>query len=166
MNRNRASIRLGVVCAVLAVAFPAQAATSAVEQEISRSLKQLAALRTTEAAPSADYDRDYFGTAWADVDGNDCRTRDDILARDLTAVVKRDSCTVVSGKLADPYTGKALTFAKAKANAIQIDHVIPLSLAWDSGADTWPIGKRATFANDPANLLAVEIGRASCTERV
>lgn len=147
---------IGAILVTSTLAWPAQAANSTVEQEIARSLKQLAALQTTQNLPITDYDRDYFGTSWADVDGNDCRTRDDILARDLTAVVKRDSCTVVSGKLADPYTGKALTFAKAKASAIQIDHVIPLSLAWDSGADTWPVGKRAAFANDPANLLAVD----------
>ena len=80
---------------------------------------------------------------------------DDILARDLRTVRKRDACVVVSGVLADPYTGVRESFTKAKASAIQIDHVVPLSLAWRSGASSWPPGKLATFANDPLNLLAV-----------
>jgi len=148
------------MAALLAVlATPADAAgagTSPLEQEVARALRQLAALHTTSATPTAAYERDYFGTAWADVDGNDCRTRDDVLARDLRDVQKRDACTVVSGILADPYTGTRITFAKSRASAIQIDHVVPLSLAWHSGADAWSAGKRATFANDPLNLLAVD----------
>lgn len=136
--------------------MPAQATKSALEQEVARSLQQLAALHSTIGTPKVPYERDYFGTSWADVDGNHCRTRDDILARDLTKVTTRGNCTVVSGMLADPYTGRAETFTSSHASAIQIDHVVPLSLAWDSGASTWPDGKRATFANDPLNLLAVD----------
>lgn len=156
MSGRRSAIVI-VLCAALAShAGMSSAAPSPLEQETARALRQLAALRTTAKAPTADYDRDYFGTAWADVDGNDCRTRDDVLARDLTQVQKRDACTVVSGILRDPYTGRRLVFSKARASAIQIDHVVALSLAWRSGADRWPLGKRATFANDPLNLLAVD----------
>lgn len=146
-----------VALALLGAPSGASSATeSPLEQEVGRALRQLAALRTTLKAPAADYERDYFGTAWADVDGNDCRTRDDVLARDLTQVRKRDDCTVVSGVLRDPYTGHRLVFLKSRASAIQIDHVVALSLAWRSGADGWPAGKRAAFANDPLNLLAVD----------
>ncbi len=152
----RTARRVVAACLVACIATPASGASSVVEQEVARSLKQLAALKVTPTAPIPTYERTYFGTAWADVDGNDCRTRDDILARDLTNVVKRDACTVLSGALVDPYTGALEKFSKAKASAIQIDHVIPLSLAWRSGASDWPSGKRATFANDPANLLAVD----------
>lgn len=154
--------RLATVSVLVALVTlqPAQGAPSPVEDEVARSLRQLAALRTTPATPVVDYERDYFGTSWADVDGNDCRTRDDILARDLRKVVKRDACTVTAGVLADPYTGATEAFTKARASAIQIDHVVPLSLAWRSGASAWAPGKRATFANDPLNLLAVD-GRAN-----
>ncbi len=149
---------IGASLALLASTFsaPVQAANSALEQEVSRSLQQLAALRVTAARPRAAYQRDYFGTAWADVNGNRCRTRDDILARDLKRIRLRGNCTVMTGTLADPYTGKQEAFSKARASAIQIDHVVPLSLAWDSGASTWPAGKLAAFANDPVNLLAVD----------
>ena len=39
---------------------------------------------------------------------------------------------------------------------MQIDHIVPLALAWDMGAYGWPNAERVRFANDPANLLAVE----------
>ena len=121
-----------------------------------RGLRQLRALRSLPSQPGPDYDRDYFGTAWADVDANGCRTRDDVLARDLRAVEKRDACTVVVGVLRDPYAGRRIAFTKARASAVQVDHVVPLALAWRSGAWAWKAGKRAAFANDPANLLAVD----------
>lgn len=155
--RVRRVATVGVLVALVTLQ-PAQAAQSPLEQEVRRALTQLAALHATPDAPVVDYDRDYFGTSWADVDGNDCRTRDDILARDLQNVEKRDACTVTAGTLRDPYTGTTKTFAKARASAVQIDHVVPLSLAWRSGAAQWPAGKRATFANDPLNLLAVDGG--------
>jgi hypothetical protein len=97
-----------------------------------------------------------FGRAWVDVNANGCGTRDDILTRDLAGVGKRNGCVVVSGLLHDPYTGKAITFRKADASAVQIDHVVPLGLAWQLGAAQWSQGKRVSFANDPANLLAVD----------
>lgn len=155
MRPRSLSLLTALLC-LLAPASPVHAASSAVELEVTRALRQLAVLRETTVDPVPPYERDYFGTAWADVDGNRCRTRDDILSRDLRGVAKRDACTVVSGTLADPYTGRKEAFSKARASAIQIDHVIPLSLAWHSGASNWPPGKRAAFANDPANLLAVD----------
>jgi len=104
------------------------------------------------------------GDDWPDVDGNGCETRDDILVRDLTNVVKRDACVVVTGTLADPYTGKTIDFVKdiyvdgkktgGNSMAVQIDHVVSLKSAWVSGADTWTQEQRVAFANDPANLIA------------
>ncbi|MGL5910621.1 MAG: HNH endonuclease family protein [Phycicoccus sp.] len=103
------------------------------------------------------YDRDEFGPRWADVDHNGCGTRDDILARDLDDVQRRGRCIVIAGVLtADPYTGALITFAKADAAAVQIDHVVPLAEAWRSGASTWTPERRLQFANDPRNLLAVD----------
>lgn len=122
----------------------------------------LAALRTLEVkgrAPRTGYDRDLFGPAWADTDRNGSDTRDDILARDLTAVGyepgTRD-CVVITGVLDEPYTGSTLTFVKAEADALHIDHVVALSDAWQKGAQLWEPGKRLAFANDRLNLLAVD----------
>jgi hypothetical protein len=96
-----------------------------------------------------------FGPAWADVDGNGCDQRDDVLARDLTDVRRRaGSCVVVGGTLADPYTGTTVTFDKARAEQVQIDHVVPLAAAWRQGAARWSAQRREQFANDLGNLLA------------
>jgi Protein of unknown function (DUF1524) len=96
-----------------------------------------------------------FGPAWSyDFDHNGCRSRDDVLARDLAKVLKRGRCVVVSGVLADPYTGATIAFDKAHAAAVQIDHVYPLAAAWSHGARTWTQQRRVAFANDPGNLLA------------
>jgi hypothetical protein len=110
-------------------------------------------------APKTGYAREQFGAAWADVDRNGCDTRDDILNRDLTAKQWRPGthgCVVIAGLLADPYTGRSIPFAKADAAAVQIDHVVALSDAWQKGAASWSAARRLAFANDPLNLLAVD----------
>ncbi|MGH3379589.1 MAG: HNH endonuclease family protein [Actinoallomurus sp.] len=117
--------------------------------------KALATLKDAQPDSMNGYSRDQFGTAWKDVDHNGCDTRDDILTRDLDKVKKRDKCTVISGDLDDPYTGTNITFAKAQATKVQIDHVFPLGLAWKMGADHWSKDKRTQLANDRGNLLAV-----------
>lgn len=96
-----------------------------------------------------------FGPAWSvDVDRNGCGTRDDILKRDLEKPQLRGRCTVVAGVLDDPYTGVKVTFTKADADEVQIDHVVPLAAAWSLGARQWPQQQRERFANDPLNLMA------------
>jgi len=110
-------------------------------------------------APKAGYSRAQFGEAWADVDHNGCDTRDDVLRRDLTSIQVRAAtrgCVVVAGILADPYTGKRIQFSKSAAAQVQIDHVVALSDAWQTGAQGWSDATRLQFANDPLELLAVD----------
>lgn len=124
------------------------------------------------------YRRAQFGDTWTDKHNglgghNKCRTRDDVLAAQLTAVQRRagSRCVVESGKLADPYTGCTILFQRtqpaqvqkkdrqctAHVTTVQIDHVYPLARAWDLGASTWSMQRRTDFANDEAmNLLAVD----------
>nr|WP_202893662.1 HNH endonuclease family protein [Kribbella italica] len=113
----------------------------------------------------AGYQRDQFGQSWTDDHNgpgghNGCDTRNDVLAAQLTAVHNRTakSCVVVEGTLtAEPYTGRRVDFRKAAASKVQIDHIYPLSRAWDMGAARWPAQRRVDFANDQAaNLLAVD----------
>jgi hypothetical protein len=80
-----------------------------------------------------------FGPAWADVDRNGCDTRNDILARDLTNETFRpgtNNCVVMTGTLADKYTGTTIAFTRGQdtGSDVQIDHVVPLSDAWQMGA--------------------------------
>ena len=119
----------------------------------------LAGIPVKGRAPRTGYSRDRFGPAWADVDRNGCDTRDDILRRDLVDRVVRPGthgCVVVAGVLTDPYTGATIHFTKARASAVQIDHVVALSDAWQKGAQRLSAGQRRALANDPLNLLAVD----------
>jgi hypothetical protein len=112
------------------------------------------------------YLRAAFGDPWADTDHDGCNQRDDVLLRDAvpeTARVQRQgSCDhdVQAGTWHDPYTGRTLTLTDLKdlsqAEAIQIDHVVPLAEAWVSGARGWSPTRREAFANDLDELLAVD----------
>lgn len=112
-------------------------------------------------APKTGYARAQFGQTWADVNRNGCDTRNDILQRDLTNITFRSgtrNCVVESGTLIDPYSGVTINFIKGNKTSteVQIDHVVALSNAWQTGAFKLTLEKRTEFANDPANLLAVQ----------
>ena len=122
-------------------------------------LTLLATIKIKGRSANTGYSRAQFGPAWADTDHNGCDQRDDILRRDLTHETFRartHGCVVLSGTLADNYTGKTIVFSKASATAIQIDHVVPLQNAWVTGASGWTAAKRESLATDPLNLLAVD----------
>lgn len=110
-------------------------------------------------AQKTGYDRDRFGQAWLDTNRNGCDTRNDILGRDMSSprfkAGTRD-CVVLAGVLADPFTGKRIRFVRG-SNTVDVDHVVSLSNGWQTGSFRWPIRKRAAFANDPMNLLAVDM---------
>lgn len=121
----------------------------------------LATLTVKGRAPRTGYDRDLFGAAWADVDGNGCDTRNDILRRDLTRTTIKagtHGCLVLTGTLSDPYTGARIVFVRGRgtSSAVQVDHVVALADAWQKGAQQWSTQTRTAFANDPLNLLAVD----------
>lgn len=117
-------------------------------------------------APKTGYDRALFGQAWSDdvtVAGghNGCDTRNDTLARDLQDIVFRPGthyCVVLSGTLLDPYSGETIPFTRGKgtSQAVQIDHIVALSDAWQKGAQQISEEQRRNLANDPLNLQAVK----------
>src|SRR5690606_7714551 len=105
-------------------------------------LEALARLEVKGPGPDTGYERALFGPAWADVDGNGCDTRNDLLTRDLTDITystRGDVCEVRTGTFQDPYTGETIDFRRGNATsmAVQIDHVVPLLDAWRKGARTW-----------------------------
>lgn len=65
---------------------------------------------------------------------------------------------VVDGHFTDPYTGKDVHVIGGKAYDADIDHLVPLSEAWDSGASAWSQQKRVQLANDMDNLIYVGSG--------
>ncbi|MGX1792718.1 GmrSD restriction endonuclease domain-containing protein [Microbacterium sp. NPDC055312] len=121
-------------------------------------LEVLATLPVKGRAAKTGYDRALFGQRWLDVDRNGCDTRNDILFRDLTSVTRAGTCRVISGTLTDPFTGRVIDFTRGQGTSalVQIDHVVALSDAWQKGAQQLTADQRATFANDPLNLLAVD----------
>ena len=126
-------------------------------------LTLLASVPVKGKAPKTGYDRTgMFGTAWLDVDRNGCDTRNDILARDLTDVTKSGSCKVLAGSLVSPFTAASISFVRGQDTSalVQIDHVVSLSNAWQTGAQQLSQAQRVSLANDPINLLAVD-GRSN-----
>ncbi len=125
----------------------------------------LANLSVKGRAPLTGYARARFGPAWTDANDdplghNGCDTRDDVLQRDLTATTLRAvtrRCVVLSGSLHDPYTGRVIEFVRGPQSAkVQIDHVVALGDAWQTGAQFWTQRTRTNLANDPLELLAVD----------
>lgn len=121
-------------------------------------LSALGELPVRGRAPKTGYDRDQFGPAWFDVDGNGCDTRNDVLAATLTDVVLDADCAAVTGTLLDRYSGRSEPFAPddPAATAIDIDHVVALGDAWQKGAQQLDLPTRIQFANDPLNLIPVD----------
>ena len=142
-----------VVIALLLSLLPAtnsQAATS-------DALTALNKLEVKGRAPKTGYTRSQF-PHWSDPDRNGCDARNDILKRDLTDITYKEGtrdCKVIAGQLLDPFSGKVIIFSPTKV-VIDIDHVVALSNAWQTGAAYFDKSVRMQIANDPLNLLAVD----------
>jgi hypothetical protein len=149
-------IRIALVLSLLVAGIsPSQA------DSIASGLSIIEAQVTKGRAAKTGYTRAQFGQTWADVDRNGCDTRNDILKRDLTGQVYKEKtreCVVLSGTLIDPFSGETINFVRGNVSSmeVQIDHVVALSNAWQTGAVKLSIKDRTAFANDPMNLLAVK----------
>jgi len=100
------------------------------------------------------YDRDLF-RHWVDADGDGCDTRKEVLiAESLEPVQTGSSCAILSGRWYSIYDNTETT----DSSRFDIDHVVALKEAWDSGAWNWSAEQRRQFANDlsqPFFLIAV-----------
>jgi hypothetical protein len=142
------------------MSVPAQARTIDAASEIT-AVSVLSSLAVKGRAPKTGYTRAQFGQTWADVDRNGCDTRNDMLKRDLTNIAfkaKTRDCVVLSGILLDRYSGETINFLRGTVSSmeVQIDHVVALSNAWQTGAFKLSVVQRTAFANDPMNLFAVK----------
>ncbi len=154
MSRWQIRIAVLLVAGVVMGQVPVEASTKTAEAV-------LETLVVKGRAPKTGYERSQFGPAWSDVDRNGCDTRNDILYRDLTSITYKPGtreCVVLSGVLVDPYSGEKIAFERGAKTSmdVQIDHVVALSNAWQTGAFKLSYDKRLAFANDPMNLLAVK----------
>jgi hypothetical protein len=146
-------------CATLAGRYSPWGATAAAPT--GTAADTLATLAVKGRAPKTGYSRDEFGPSWSDVDHNGCDQRNDVLARDMTGTTFKPGthdCVVLTGTLADPYTGTTIAFTRGAgtSEAVQIDHVVALSDAWQKGAQQLDADTRQRLGNDPLNLLAVD----------
>ncbi|PXW31291.1 UNVERIFIED_CONTAM: excalibur calcium-binding domain-containing protein [Williamsia faeni] len=145
---------------------PSSLATVTTEEAANAALTKLGTLEVKGRAPKTGYDRALFGQTWTDdvtVDGghNGCDTRNDILRRDLVNITIKpgsNGCTVDAGTLNDPYTKTTIAFVRGQDTSAQaqIDHVVALSNAWQTGAQQLSTEERTNFANDPRNLQATD----------
>jgi hypothetical protein len=157
---SRWEIQIAVLLTAAIVGITAPAAVSA-ESKAGLATAVLETLPVKGRAPKTGYTRDQFGQAWADTDRNGCDTRNDILKRDMTSIiykVKTRDCVVVSGTLVDRYSGETINFVRGNVSSmeVQIDHVVALSNAWQTGAFQLTLAQRTALANDPLNLFAVK----------
>jgi hypothetical protein len=142
-----------VVLALLLTTLPLSN-TAQAEQD---ALVVLNSLEVKGRAAKTGYARSQF-PHWSDPDRNGCDARNDTLKRDLTQISFKSGtrdCKVLTGQLLDPFSGKIISFSSAKS-MIDIDHVVALSNAWQTGAAYFDKTKRQQIANDPLNLLAVD----------
>jgi secreted protein len=120
------------------------------------SLDLLNTLEVKGRAPKTGYKREQFSDGWGKVGA--CDMRNVILKRDLTEVQVDQKCKVLTGKLHDPYTGQFINYQRGQqsSSAVQIDHIVAVSDAWQKGAQQLTPAERHQFYNDPDNLLAVD----------
>jgi hypothetical protein len=132
----------------VATAPPAEAAV--VKKRLVGLVKGLVVAREVRRG----YDRDRFDH-WVDADRDGCNARYEVLI--VEAAVKPDvgpGCTLSGGRWFSYYDGRRTT----DPSTFDIDHMVPLAEAWDSGARRWSAGTRKRFANDLADkrsLVAV-----------
>jgi hypothetical protein len=165
MTRRRTSVLVaaGLIAAALVAGCQASPSAPAAARTVVTTAPatgpvaaQLAGLQIKGRAPMTGYSRAKFGPAWPSLHG--CDARNLVLHRDLTTTVLRTGgCVVLTGVLLSPYTKGVIHFVRGPQSAqVQIDHVVPLGDAWQTGAQSWTAAKRETFANDPLELLAVD----------
>ena len=100
------------------------------------------------------YERTKF-RHWTDADRDGCSTRNEVLLDEAVTAPEQDAnCRLTGGSWYSPYDDTYFTAARA----LDIDHMVPLAEAWDSGASTWTAKEREAYANDlddPRALIAV-----------
>ncbi|MFB7501414.1 HNH endonuclease family protein [Streptomyces sp. NPDC056161] len=90
------------------------------------------------------YQRDKF-RHWIDADKDGCNTRAEVLkAEAVIAPEQGANCTLTGGEWFSPYDSRYIEGPRG----LDIDHLVPLAEAWDSGASAWAPKQREEYAND------------------
>ncbi len=140
-------MRAALVAAFLALPLTTTSQTSAADANpaaLPMTLKQAVAALPTAAESREGYQRSLF-KHWTDEDRDSCNTREEVLiAESRIEPTVGAGCKVTGGQWYSYYDGKTLT----QPRDLDIDHMVPLAEAWDSGASTWSAKRRQAYAND------------------
>jgi len=141
---TRASIplRIGALLAAVLLLTTNWTPVAAASRTSGTSVDLLAALETAAEHP-AGYKRILF-RHWTDADGDGCSTRAEVLIIEARGTPLVGADCAVSGSWRSAYDGIITTFP----GTFDIDHIVPLKEAWDSGAWAWTPALRQRFAND------------------
>ena len=141
---------VALVVAISSVAVVVSASSStrnetAPQRFVANDAKTILSTIKVENEYKTGYRRSLF-THWSDLDGNGCDTREEVLKRDSTSRPQVDPyrCYVVAGDWYSVYDGAKLN----DRGDVDIDHVVALKEAWDSGAWAWSESQRKAYAND------------------
>jgi hypothetical protein len=89
---------------------------------------------------------------WIDADGDGCSTRNEVLVAEAVTAPKIGArCALSGGKWVSWYDRRTWT----DTGRLDIDHMVPLAEAWDSGASRWTAAHRTAFANDLGDARAL-----------
>lgn len=151
---RRLTAAFATAIAVVAAVATTVAVPPAAEAATRVSARQLLNDLTVKAEHRLGYDRSKFAD-WQDVDGDGCDTRDEVLMREAVDLPNIGTgCRLSSGRWLSKYDGITTT----DPSTFDIDHMVPLAEAWQSGAHRWTRGTRARYSNDlryGAALIAV-----------
>ncbi|GHH68192.1 hypothetical protein FHS35_009256 [Streptomyces umbrinus] len=134
------------VAAAALLALPLTAAPTSAHAVRAEPLRLAAAVQLLPSgAESRDgYQRTSF-KHWTDADKDSCNTRAEVLiAESRIEPTVESGCKVTTGEWYSYYDGVTLT----TPGGLDIDHMVPLAEAWDSGASTWTPERREAYAND------------------
>ena len=138
-----------------AAGFDSQLAQGSQRKLVAEDARSVLSTIKVENEYKTGYKRSLF-IHWADLNGDGCDTREEILKRDSISKPQVDPyrCYVVAGDWVSPYDGAKLN----DRGDVDIDHVVALKEAWDSGAWAWSESQRKAYANDMTDrrtLIAV-----------
>lgn len=146
------SVAVAALFSVPAQAIPAAAAApgGTVTTTLFAAVKALPVAEESRAG----YERSKY-RHWIDADANGCNTRKEtILGEAVVAPEVGPGCSLTSGSWFSLYDQVKVE----DAAGLDVDHMVPLAEAWDSGASTWTAAQRQAYANDlgdPRSLIAV-----------
>ncbi|MEV5983873.1 HNH endonuclease family protein [Streptomyces sp. NPDC052051] len=161
MSKVYARRRLGILAALTGLTafvgvLNGPTASAALPTPIAASTARTYLSSLTVAAENrTGYDRSLF-PHWITISGT-CDTRETVLKRDGSNVVTDSACASISGSWYSEYDGTTVT----SSSSLDIDHLVPLAEAWDSGASAWTTAQRQAFANDLTRPQLIAVSASS-----